>query len=827
MTVADYLADLPYEPDRFQREAAAHIEKGEAVVVTAPTGAGKTLIAEVAVARALDRGKRAFYTTPIKALSNQKYQDFVEEYGEHRVGLLTGDNSINGDAEIIVMTTEVFRNMIYAGSSSIDNLETVVLDEVHYLADRFRGSVWEEIIIHAPPQVQLVCLSATVANADEFTEWVQMRRGPTALIEETHRPVPLHPLFMVTDLWNGPKQMLFDMFDETGKGRKASRSVLRLLAAKTGRRKRFVKPRKGDVVERLHRESMLPAIYFIFSRNGCETAARTVASYTKLNLTTPAERKTIRAVAKARTAHLPDGDLAVLDYGRWLADLEKGIAAHHAGLVPAYKEVVEELFAGGYVKVVFATETLALGINMPARTVVLDSLTKYDGENHVLLGPSDYTQLTGRAGRRGIDEVGYGLALYSPWTRFERMAEIAAAGASRLESSFRPTYNMAVNLIANYAQEQAEDLLRASFAEFQRAAIRQQVEDRAVDRAAESASLRAQAQCELGDVWDYVDALDSSAGEILGELSPGDVIEQASGRAPSRYLILQVRPSSESPLTVLSPAGKVRQFRTAELATASYLGKISLPNGFRPRDRKSQQKLVQRLRTFHASASAGTNDHPVAACPEAADHERIVRKIRKLERKAKAKGSGPGLVDEFRSVLAVLQARGYTEGWALESPGERLRFIYSEMDLVIAECLRHEVFAGLGGADLAAVVSGFVFEARADWGAPPPPTALGAVIDDIEEIWQSLAAEEAAEHLQPTRPPDFGFTELAYHWAQGFELEEILMETTMAPGDFVRVARQLLDVLRQLRDADPSLRQSAAEAMRRVDRGVVAAGGIG
>ncbi len=826
MSVDDYLAALPYEADRFQREAAAHIDKGETVVVTAPTGAGKTLIAEVAVARALERRKRAFYTTPIKALSNQKYQDFVGEYGSQRVGLLTGDNSINGEADVVVMTTEVLRNMIYASSGALARLETVILDEVHYLADRFRGSVWEEIIIHAPESIQLVCLSATVANADEFTEWVQLRRGPTALIEETHRPVPLHPMFMVTDLWNGPRRLLFDMFEETAKGRRASREVLRLLAAKTGRRKRFAKPRRGDVVERLHRDEMLPAIYFIFSRAGCETAAQSVASYGRLALTTDDERRVIRRVAQERTAHLPDGDLAVLDYGRWLANLEKGIAAHHAGLVPAYKEVVEELFAAGIVKVVFATETLALGINMPARTVVLDSLTKYDGEGHVLLGPSDYTQLTGRAGRRGIDQVGYGVTLYSPWTRFERMVEIAAAGASRLESSFRPTYNMAVNLIANYRQEEAEDLLRASFAEFQRSAMHQQTETRAADWQVELASLRSQATCELGSVWEYVDELDRNAGAILGDLQPGDVIDVAGTRAPARYLVLQLRPSSESPVSVLSSGGKIRQFRTDELASASHIGTIKLPSGFRAKDRRSQQKLVQQLRNFHASPSPQATHHPVASCPEASAHERLVRKIRRRERKGAPSVGGTGLVAEFRSVLGVLANRGYIRGWALNAPGDRLRFIYSEMDLVVAESLRFELLEGLSGADLAAVVSGFVFEARPDWGGPPPPTAVLDVIKGIEDVWEELAVDEAAQGLTPIRRPDFGFSELAYHWAQGFELDEILAETSMAAGDFVRIARQLLDVLRQLRDAEPNLREAASEAMRRVDRGVVAAGGL-
>lgn len=830
MSANDFFDQLPYEPDEFQRLAAEAIESGESVVVTAPTGAGKTLVAEVAVHLATSRGGRAFYTTPIKALSNQKFREFGAVYGEANVGLLTGDNSINGDAPIVVMTTEVLRNMIYSGSRALADLTCVILDEVHYLADRFRGSVWEEVIIHAPPVVQLVCLSATVANPEEFTEWIQARRGPTRLVIETHRPVPLEPIFMVTDLWSKPKQLLFPMFKQKGSQQKPNEEVRRMLASKTGKRRRFATPRRPEVVERLRDESMLPAIHFIFSRAGCESAARLVAG-AGLRLTDRDERETIRRIATDKTRHLADADLAVLEFGSWLADLEAGVAAHHAGLVPAFKEVVEELFGLGLIKVVFATETLALGINMPARTVVLDSLSKFNGESHELLGPSDYTQLTGRAGRRGIDTVGYGVTLYSRFTRFERMTEIASAGSTKLESSFRPTYNMAVNLVANYHQELAEELLRASFAEFQLAKRAEATRHRRKELTTELDEARDEARCELGDVESYVALLEGSAaqGGLLEDVAPGDVVSVKRGGKQGRYLMLQRRPQADAPIVMLSTAGKVRQFKVEELTGAVRQGRIEVPGAYRPSDRKFQQKLVQRLRSFRSSGEqtlAGMVDHPVATCPDAAEHVRRFRRSAKLERKLRnAIGDPSGLVDQFRRLLRLLESKGYVRGWELLDPGNQLRRIYSETDLLVTETLRKGLLVGLRPPELAALVSGFVYEARTEATAPPLPRSLIDLSSQIDDLWAQLAEEEVAAGLEISRRPDFGFAELAYHWCQAIDLDEILAETPMAAGDFVRVARQLLDLLRQIRDADPAIADSTSDAMKLVDRGVVAAGG--
>ena len=827
MSAAEFFAGLSYQPDSFQESAAAVIERGESVVVSAPTGSGKTLVAEVALHLAVERGGRAFYTTPIKALSNQKYRELSTIYGSDNVGLLTGDNSINATAQIVVMTTEVLRNMIYAKSPWLSNVACAVLDEVHYLADRFRGSVWEEIIIHAPSAMQLVCLSATVANADEFTAWIASRRGATQLVTETHRPVPLEPLFMVTDLWSKPKDLLFPMFVEKGGRSTRNPQVQNLLAAKTGKRRRFATPRRPEVIERLASESMLPVIYFIFSRAGCESSARNVAA-AKLRLTTAEERQHIRHVATEKTHHLQSGDLKVLGFENWLADLEEGVAAHHAGIIPAFKETVEELFSEGLLKVVFATETLALGINMPARSVVIDSLSKYNGESHELLGPNDYTQLTGRAGRRGIDTVGYGITLYSRFLRFERMTDIAAAVATELRSSFRPTYNMTVNLVANYTQERAEELLEASFAAFQAQGDREERQDRVADLTRELERMREVAKCELGSVESYVKATEQTGGASPDDLRPGHVIRFPNGPNPGRYMLL-TRKSGDTPIVMLSARGKIRSFGAEQMVGAIRLGKLDVPGAFRPRDEKYQQKVVQRLKRFSPSEEVPLGavfDHPVAGCSELAEHMAAQRKVAKLNRRLdRISGKTDGLVATFRSIRAVLEQRGYTAGWSLTERGERLRRVYSEMDLLIAETLENGCLLGLSGSDLASVVSAFIYESRSDGDSAPMPLSLEPVFKTLDDLWAGLAGEEAKRDLPTTRRPDPALAELTYHWCQGIDLDELADETSMAVGDFVRAARQIIDVLRQLRDADPRLTEVASEAMRRLNRGVVAAGG--
>ena len=448
--------------DPFQHRAMDAIDRGESVLVSAPTGSGKTLIADYAVARATEAGGKAFYTTPIKALSNQKFAELAARYGAHRVGLLTGDVSHQPGAPIVVMTTEVLRNMLFARSALLDDLHAVVLDEVHYLQDPYRGSVWEEVLVLTPPGVQFVSLSATVANAADFGRWLTSVRGTTRVVVETHRPVTLHHHYAVAErgrdgitvfplLRNGAPNPEGVRLDE--RKRRSGHQRLRV-------------PRRTEVVEYLAEAGMLPAITFIFSRAACDDATRQCLQ-DGLRLTTTEERMRIRELVESSVERLSDDDLRTLGYGPWSAALEAGVAPHHAGLVPAFRQAVERCFTEGLLKVVFATETLALGINMPARTVVVERFAKFRGSDTSALTSGEYQQLTGRAGRRGIDTVGHAFVLWSQATPFGLVARTAVAPPPDLVSSFHPTYNLAVNLVRRWTRAEAHSLLESSYGQWQ------------------------------------------------------------------------------------------------------------------------------------------------------------------------------------------------------------------------------------------------------------------------------------------------------------------------------------------------------------------------
>ncbi|MET0812723.1 MAG: DEAD/DEAH box helicase, partial [Microbacterium sp.] len=530
-----FAASQRFDLDPFQIAGCRALESGRSVLVAAPTGAGKTIVGEFAIHLAMrEPGVKAYYTTPIKALSNQKFRELQEVYGADQVGLLTGDTNINGNARIVVMTTEVLRNMLYADSAALRGLRYVVMDEVHYLADRFRGAVWEEIIIHLPPAVRLVSLSATVSNAEEFGDWLDTVRGDTEVIVSEIRPVPLEqhvlvrgdllPLFddragiataqvnqelMRIRSFKGPNfennRRVQNMNSARQKGYEASRRRPQrggqrpVRSANVQRIERLDRP---DVVELLSRANLLPAIFFIFSRVGCDAAVQQVRR-SGVRLTSHEERLEIRAIVEERTRTLRDEDLAVLGYWEWLDNLERGVASHHAGLLPAFKEVVEDLFQRKLVKVVFATETLALGINMPARTVVLEKLEKFNGEARVAITSGEYTQLTGRAGRRGIDVEGHAVIQWTEGLDPQAVAALASRRTYPLNSSFRPTYNMAVNLIDQFGRGRAREILESSFAQFQadRAVVglARQVRDQEESLAGYEKAMT----CDRGDFTDY------------------------------------------------------------------------------------------------------------------------------------------------------------------------------------------------------------------------------------------------------------------------------------------------------------------------------------
>ena len=887
----DFMLDVGFDLDDFQRQSCEVLERGSGVLVCAPTGAGKTVVGEFAVHLALRSGERkCFYTTPIKALSNQKYHDLVQRYGADKVGLLTGDNAINGDAPVVVMTTEVLRNMLYSGSDQLRNLAYVVMDEVHYLADRFRGAVWEEVIIHLPASVTLVSLSATVSNYEEFADWLVTVRGQTEVVVSEHRPVPLWQHMLVG-------KRMFDLFHDADAAKKHdvhpellrySREMERRLEMtdragagwRGGRGRRWQPPPRAEVVERLERADLLPAILFIFSRAGCDAAVKQCLDG-GLRLTDPDERAEIRRIVSAKVAHLPAEDLSVLGYWEWLDGLERGVAAHHAGMLPAFKEAVEECFVKGLVKAVFATETLALGINMPARCVVLERLVKFNGEAHVDLTPGEYTQLTGRAGRRGIDVEGHAVVLWSPDVDPRHVAGLASTRTYPLRSSFRPSYNMAVNLVATVGAEKSRELLESSFAQFQ--ADRSVVGlARQVQRNVETMqSYGADATCHHGDFDEYfgirvaiadrekalsrqgVQQRRSSAVSSLERLRIGDVIRVPQGRRAGLAVVLEPAATGfgePRPLVLTQDrwAGRVSPADFGGEVEA--LARVRVPKNFNHRSPGARRDLAaqisatgldrhpDRRRSGRSKGNPGEDaevallkvqmrQHPCHACPEREDHARWAERRHRLARdtdtlRAKVAGRTGSLARTFDQVCAVLTTRGYlsADGEVTEA-GRMLGRIWSEADLLIAECLRQGVWDGLAPEELAAAVSMVLYESRREGEdrANVPKGPVSAAVDACAKLWGEIAADESEHGLSLTREPDPGFVWPMYRWARGEPLARVLAsgayEADMPAGDFVRWARQVLDLLGQLREASaasPSVKETARKAISAVNRGVLA-----
>ena len=847
----------PFELDRFQLEAIRSIDLGRSVLVSAPTGSGKTVIAEHAIAAARASGARAFYTTPIKALSNQKFHDLVELHGRENVGLLTGDTSINGDAGIVVMTTEVLRNMIHSRSSGLDGLRCVVLDEVHYLQDAYRGSVWEEVIIHLPSEVRLVCLSATVSNAPELAEWITVVRGQTDVVVETKRPVTLDNWFVADDRQRGELVMIETLLDGEAnrEGFRFDSEPRDVRRSSQGHRlqRRWATPSRTAVIELLDGRGMLPALYFIFSRAACDDAVRSCVR-AGLCFTTSQERLAIRETIEHHVENLTDEDLRVLDHDRWSDALESGIAAHHAGMVPPFKEAVEKCFIAGLVKVVFATETLALGINMPARSVVIEKLTKFNGEGHDILTAAQFTQLTGRAGRRGIDHHGHAVVLWSPFVSFEEASRLVASRSFRLTSSFRPTYNIAANLVRRHSAAEAHRLLSLSFAQFQADADIVRLETHLDTRRATLAALKEESRCDRGDVLEYRRLLDrgrrgssrSRANEIedaLGSLRPGDVL--AIDESSDRVVVLSVsqRRGGTTRLKVITGRRRMLTIGAADLVEPpDVVATITMPVPFAPSKTSFQKQVVAALQRVDTgrprrSRTSGARDpidtHPVHGCPDRDAHLRALRRaqrvadeVRTTEERIRARNDS--LVEVFDRVLQLLEHWGHLDGWALSPKGENLVRIFHECDLLIAEVMGAGLLDDLDPPTLAGLASGFIYEHRNS--APEmrewfPSSAIAARAVAIGRIAVDLEHSERALGLPATRRPDMSFFAIAHAWASGEDLERILGEDEISGGDFVRTMKQLIDLLRQIADAapDPDTGRTARIAADRLFRGVVAA----
>lgn len=755
ITVA-FSENYAFELDDFQIRACHAIENGRGALVAAPTGSGKTIVGEFAIYKAISEGKKCFYTTPIKALSNQKFNDLVSIYGPEKIGLLTGDTSINGSAQVVVMTTEVLRNMIYVRSSTLEDLGYVVMDEVHYLADKFRGAVWEEILIHLPPDIQVISLSATVSNLEEFGDWLTTVRGSTEVVVSEKRPVPLYQHVLVGN-------RLMDLFESEGRINrellKAERRQLSVHGFDKHRNKRFMD--RSDLLRKLDGEGFLPAIFFIFSRAGCDAAA-TRALKDGVVLTSLAEQKLISEYVMAKTAHLPPEDLSVLDFHQWVEALERGIATHHAGLLPLFKEITEGLFQQGLIKIVFATETLALGINMPARTVILDKLTKWNGEAHVSISPGEYTQLTGRAGRRGIDVEGNSIIMWSPAIDAAMAASLAGARTYPLKSSFAPTYNMSANLISRMSQARAKESLSLSFAQYQAtlsvAPAKHQI---AMNQVALS---NIKIECHLGDFESYF-----TIRKEIRDLEKTGV--PSSVRNRHKYL----EERSEKILTLRSA-----------------------------------------LKKHSAHACPKREEH----ARDAEKRDRLQRETEKLERKVESISS---LVPKtFERVVELLSELGYVEAGRLSSVGRLILKIFAESDLLLAEAIRKEIFDSCTPDQLPTLLSGILFEGRRDERQIPRlPKQIEPKVREIAVLWNRIASMEEERGIRTQREPDYSMCWNVHRWSNGATIATIMRESDISVGDFVRHIKQIIDLLIQLREAAPGLSEKIERALELIDRGLI------
>ncbi|MGG5172527.1 DEAD/DEAH box helicase [Pseudarthrobacter sp. J1738] len=904
--VGQFASTLEFALDDFQLKACQSLEAGRGVLVAAPTGAGKTIVGEFAIYLALERGLKAFYTTPIKALSNQKFTELGAKYGIENVGLLTGDTNINSDAPVVVMTTEVLRNMLYAGSEALDDLGYVVMDEVHYLADRFRGAVWEEVIIHLPTEVQLASLSATVSNAEEFGAWLDTVRGDTDVIVSETRPVPLWQHVMVgkevVDLFGtdtpfdevaptGPaidskttSEDVKDRFvvnpellkmarNETqmnhrgrfGHGGRSRRQQDRQNRYKqsniSGQEQRSPVRRatRPQIVASLDRQNLLPAISFIFSRAACDAAVEQCVA-ANLWLTTEREQQIIASRVDEAAQEIPSDDLDVLGFWGWREGLLRGIAAHHAGMLPTFKEVVEKLFADNLVKLVYATETLALGVNMPARTVILEKLEKYNGEAHVNITAGEYTQLTGRAGRRGIDVEGHAVVLWQPGTDPTAVAGLASRRTYPLNSSFRPTYNMSINLIAQFGRPRAREILESSFAQFQAdrsvVGLARQVRSREESLAGYEKSMT----CHLGDFSEYsklrrdLSDLENGASKVnnrmkksliddsLTRLMPGDVIDIPHGKNAGVAVVLNADFNAREPRpAVLTADHQLRRIGFQDLdapVTPIFTVRISKSfNAKSPKDRRDLASAVRnglrerpdqekrrkpRSQYAFADGLADTEQkivalrkqlrqHPCHACAEREDHARWAERWWKLRRETdtlvrQIQGRTNTIARTFDRVCDVLTRYEYlvtddSGKVTISAEGASLRRIYGEKDLLISQSIRHGAFDDVDAHELAALASVMVYQAkREERGMRPkmPSVSLESAVDVVVREWSMLEDVEERNKLPLTSEPELGLVWPIFKWSKGRHLLEVLKGTELAAGDFVRWVKQVIDLLDQL-----------------------------
>jgi len=856
---------FPFPLDAFQLEAIDALNQGHSVVVSAPTGSGKTLVGEYAIHRALAHGQRVFYTTPLKALSNQKLRDFRDQFGPERVGLLTGDLSVNREASIVVMTTEIFRNMLYAEIDHPDDdpladVEAVVLDECHYMNDSQRGTVWEESIIHCPPSIQLVALSATVANAGQLTDWLERVHGPTRLVLSDHRPVPLAFSFCSA-------KGLHPLLNEEGTGLHPNCKVWR--PPKTTRRKgpKEARPPQpeappiGFVVAQMAERQMLPAIYFIFSRRGCDKALRDLG---KLCLVNAQEQARIQARLQAFSETTPE---AVRDGGHAEA-LVRGIAAHHAGVLPAWKELIEELFQQGLIKVVFATETLAAGINMPARTTVIAALSKRTERGHRPLMGSEFLQMAGRAGRRGLDSQGYVVTVQSRFEGVREAGQLATSPADPLVSQFTPSYGMVLNLLQRYDLAKARELVERSFGRY--LASLDLAEDEA--RIATLSQELDQLAADGGEVpWESFEDYEKQRGRLREDRRLLRILQQQAQETLANELTLALQFASEGTLVSLrSPqlrsrvtpavivakvpgpgqfplllclteenvwilvpcsavvalhaelaclqvarfdppelhhAGELRHGDGASGGMALAVASLARRHDMHTPRYDLQAEVQQQAERVH-TLETDLENHPAHRWGDRRHLKKHRRRMEELqveieERRRVLHHRSHRHWDTVLELIEILRFFGALDGEDGLQPtevGRSVAALRGDNELWLGLALMSGHLDGLDPAGLAAVLEAISTEVnRPDlWCAWPPPPAVEEALHDLRGLRRELGRQQERRGLTIPIWWEPELTGLVHAWAKGARWNELIAATSLDEGDVVRVLRRTVDLLAQV-----------------------------
>ncbi len=798
--VDEFEASLPFKLDPFQREAIEKLDSGRGgVLVSAPTSSGKTVVAEYAIFRALREGQKVVYTTPLKALSNQKFHDFVREYGESTVGLVTGENTINDEAPVVVMTTEILRNLIYEDLKRLDPVRYVVLDEVHYIDDFPRGSVWEEIVIQAPLGIKLVGLSATIGNYREIAEWMAENRGGMETVFHDKRPVELK-------MWLAIQNRFLPLFKDDGgidqrtwsKGAQEEEASYRV-----GRYRNLPSNDLLHVIDELKRMDMLPAIYFIFSRRGCREALQR-CSYHEFDLTTAEEKQAIDQVAAERLAELKDRDEEALF--RRMVDarlLRRGLAEHHAGLLPYHKEMVEQLFQRGLIKVVFATETLSLGINMPARAVAVSSFTKFDGVNFSNLTTGELTQLMGRAGRRGIDVIGHGVILKESDVEVGTIYEVAMGPTLVVESKFLPSYNMALNLLRMYTPAEAEALMQRSFGQFQKRLAEGQTQERLLNVRARLDDMR--------QMWNDT------------EVTLEDVEQYFKLEDRRRSIRIELK----------------RLRREAGAARHAQRGRRARGQG---RAMGGAERLVQKLEIEGKGLLERQRKLKVVRSPRFGEHVQRYGEIRTLQRELE-QGDRElgGQMDEYarklRRLCRILTETGFLDHDKPTDKGLFASRVYGENTILVAEAVWAGWLEGLASEELCAVLVMLAAEdrnvpRRRDEGGASrrgprryPTHAIAQCARLVRTLYFRFADMEKDLDEPNLRQPSHDFIDFAYKWATAEPLDQIPLPTNVDIGDAIKAMKSLYSLLRQLewalRQAKHPLFEPVSKAVAQMERDVI------